>query len=124
MSMSGSSARLCADHVASALLRRRVPVYSAALRTTRPTYITDYRRSLHGGLSYRSRTNPGIPRRSSRSNAGVYSANQGVRRWAVTVADDGAAVKAPAAETGGPLAEYNTRVQAGRLRDDPYQRRK
>ncbi|OJJ55732.1 hypothetical protein ASPSYDRAFT_48955 [Aspergillus sydowii CBS 593.65] len=121
MPMSGSSTRLCADHVASALLRRRVPVRSAALRTTKPAYITDYRRSLHGGLSYRSRTNPGIPRRCSRWNAGVNSVNQGVKRWAATVADD-TAVKAPADDTGGPLAEYDTRVQAGRLRDDPYQR--
>lgn len=44
------------------------------------------------------------------------------RRSAATAAEAAAPVKASAAEAAGPLAEYNARVEQGRLRDDPYQR--
>ncbi|KAL2832437.1 AFG1-like ATPase-domain-containing protein [Aspergillus cavernicola] len=120
MSMSGPSGRLCAEHIAGA---RRTLIRPMAFRTTRPAYISGYRRSLHGGASYCSRTAPGAPRRCGRWNVRV-SVIQDVKRFAATAAASAAVEeKGPvAAGMGGPLAEYNVRVQQGRLRDDPYQR--
>ncbi|KAJ0422593.1 AFG1-like ATPase-domain-containing protein [Aspergillus carlsbadensis] len=120
--MSGPSGRLCADHIAGALRTRRVPVRPVALRTARPTYIAGCRRSLHGGPSYRSRSNPVVLRRHGRWDAGV-SLGREARRFAASAAASTAVEEneAPAVESG-PLAEYNARVQTGRLRDDPYQR--
>ncbi|KAI9370642.1 AFG1-like ATPase-domain-containing protein [Aspergillus egyptiacus] len=120
MSMSGPSRRLCAEQVAGALKSRRATVHPVALRTTRPAYIADYRRNIHGGASYRSRTAAGAPRRHGRG----LSVSQDVRRFAATAAgSNGLEDKGPAtAALSGPLAEYDARVQQGRLRDDPYQR--
>ncbi|KAL4869378.1 hypothetical protein BDV12DRAFT_84236 [Aspergillus spectabilis] len=109
--MSGPSAKLCAEHIAGAL-KSRALVCPVALRTASQTYIAGSRRSIHGGLSYRARTAPGTLRRYARLNAGV-SVGRDVRRFKATVADGAA---------GGPLAEYDARVQQGRLRDDLYQR--
>ncbi|CEL02373.1 Putative Mitochondrial ATPase [Aspergillus calidoustus] len=120
--MSGPSGRLCADHIAGALRTRRVPVHPVALRTARPTYIVGCRRNLHGRSSYRSRSNPVVLRRHGRWDAG-FSVGREARRFAATAAASTAVEEneAPAVESG-PLAEYNARVQTGRLRDDPYQR--
>ncbi|KAL4787580.1 AFG1-like ATPase-domain-containing protein [Aspergillus varians] len=118
--MNSRSARLCADHIAGALTGRAL-VRPVALRTTRrPVYIAGCRRNLHvrGGPSYRSREAAG---RQSRWNAGVL-VNQAVRRSAATVATDTAVEEEAPPESGGPLTEYNARVQQGRLRDDPFQR--
>ncbi|KAL2866868.1 AFG1 family ATPase [Aspergillus lucknowensis] len=124
MSMGGPSGRLCVDHIAGALKAKRAPVRPVALRTTRPAYVAGCRRSVHGKSSYRSRTAvPEALRGHGRRNTGL-PAGQDLRRFAGSIAtntaveDNGAA----AGELGGPLAEYNSRVQQGRLRDDPYQR--
>ncbi|KAL4932313.1 AFG1 family ATPase [Aspergillus undulatus] len=117
MSTPSAPARLCAA------LNRQALAHPA-LRTPNPTFVAGCRRNLHvrRGPAYRST--------SARGGYGRWngiSVNQdcGSRRWA-TVAAAAAEGAAPALSGktpgGGPLAEYDARVEAGRLRDDPYQR--
>ncbi|KAL4918641.1 AFG1-like ATPase-domain-containing protein [Aspergillus aurantiobrunneus] len=116
----GPSARLCADHIGA--LSRRALVRPVAVRASKPTYIAGCRRNVHvrRGFSYRPRTTPG---RSARWNAGV-PVSQSLRRFAATAAPNTGVegVGTVVGDTGGPLTEYNARVQQGRLRDDLYQR--
>ncbi|PTU20254.1 hypothetical protein P175DRAFT_0524508 [Aspergillus ochraceoroseus IBT 24754] len=131
MPMRGSSSgRLCAGHFGIVPRTRRTAlVRPVALRTARPAYITEYRRSFH---RCRSRPSPnlggyGYLRRQDRSNVrcGVR-VTPAVRRFAAT--SSAVQIKpeesdsTPGEEVWGPLSEYEVRVQQGRLRDDPYQR--
>ncbi|KAL2810874.1 AFG1-like ATPase-domain-containing protein [Aspergillus granulosus] len=124
--MSGPPGRLCADYVASALRTRPVPVRPIALRTSRPTSIAGCRRNIHGGPSYRPRTAvSAAPRKHGRWNTAV-SVGRVARRSAASAAANTAVedkgVTPVESGSRGPLAEYDARVQEGRLRDDPYQR--
>ncbi|KAL2826373.1 AFG1-like ATPase-domain-containing protein [Aspergillus pseudoustus] len=129
--MSGPSGRLCADHIASALRTRRVPVRPIALRTTGPTYIAGCRRSLHGRSSYRSRSAASAAQHTHGRWASGVSVGRDARRFAASAAasaaaspavEDKAATSVEVGSGSGPLAEYDARVQSGRLRDDSYQR--
>ncbi|KAL5335142.1 AFG1-like ATPase-domain-containing protein [Aspergillus crustosus] len=109
--MSNTSARLCAEHITGAV-KSRAPVRAVALLTARPTLAAGSRRTIHNGLLYRTRQAPRTLRRNARFSARL-SVGQDVRRFKATIADGA---------MGGPLTEYDTRVQSGQLRDDPYQR--
>ncbi|PYH97435.1 ATPase [Aspergillus ellipticus CBS 707.79] len=122
--MSGSSARLCADCLPGAL-RSQGPLLRAVPRGTRRSGIREYRRGAHGANG--ARAGPSITPRDVRACIRVdlrTSQNAYARRFAT--AAEGKTVEqgddAAAGLQGGPLAEYDLRVQEGRLRDDPYQR--
>ncbi|KAL4952407.1 AFG1-like ATPase-domain-containing protein [Aspergillus filifer] len=120
-STSASAARLCAEHVAG--------ITRARVRSVNPVFVAGRRRNLH------LRAGPA----QVRAVPGGYGValnkglkyGSGSRRWA-TVTAAAAEGTAPSAapspspsgngKTGGPLAEYDARVEQGRLRDDPYQR--
>ncbi|KAL3475283.1 AFG1-like ATPase-domain-containing protein [Aspergillus californicus] len=120
--MSGPS-RLCAEHIAGALRPRRALRHLGLVvfRTARPTYSTYCRRDIHGGLC-RSRA------AGTRVRYVRVSVTQDVRRFAATAAATASAAvedldkESAVVGSRGPLAEYDVRVQEGRLRDDPYQR--
>ncbi|KAL4981995.1 AFG1-like ATPase-domain-containing protein [Aspergillus falconensis] len=119
MPMSGPSARLCAGHVAGALSKRTL-IRPVAVRTSRPVLVAGYRRSFHG-----SRTARTVSRRYGgygRCNPGPVNHAAHRRRFAATAAEAASPAETSSTETAGPLAEYNARVEQGRLRDDPYQR--
>lgn len=121
--MSGSSAKLCADYLPGAL-RARGPLLRAVPRGTRRPGAREYRRGAHGANNSRYRPSVTAHRVPVCDTVDVrLSQGQYARRFAT--AAEGKAVEADAAAgmQGGPLAEYDARVQQGRLRDDPYQRR-
>ncbi|RAH71985.1 AFG1 family ATPase [Aspergillus aculeatinus CBS 121060] len=129
--MSGSSAKVCADYVPSALrargsvLRRAAPapregggVRRACSRDTRRGLHHDSR-TVRPSTHVRVCGGPGPV--DLRRVQGQYA-----RRFATAVQEKGetSSSTSPGAAglRGGPLAEYDVRVQEGRLRDDPYQR--
>ncbi|RAH82905.1 ATPase [Aspergillus japonicus CBS 114.51] len=129
--MSGSSAKICADYLPSALrargsvLRRAAPAprEGGGVRRACPR---DTRRGLHhDSRAVRPSTNVRVCGGSGpvdlRRVQGQYA-----RRFATAVQEKGEASSSTspgaAGLRGGPLAEYDVRVQEGRLRDDPYQR--
>ncbi|KAL4803955.1 AFG1-like ATPase-domain-containing protein [Aspergillus unguis] len=120
-----ASSRLCAEHIAAAV-SRRAPIrpVSARLPLSRPVYVAGCRRSVH---SYRPRTvaTPAAgPRRSGRASVSPVR-DARLRRFAATATTAASTATSPdpgAHQTGGPLTEYNARVEQGWLRDDPYQR--
>ncbi|KAL4976569.1 AFG1-like ATPase-domain-containing protein [Aspergillus desertorum] len=119
MPMSGPSARLCADRIAGTLSNQAL-IHPVAVRASRPVLLAGCRRNFHG-----SRTAPTVSHRYGgygRWNAGFANHSARQRRFAATVAEAVSPVEVFAAEIAGPLAEYNARVEQGRLRDDPYQR--
>ncbi|KAL4902820.1 hypothetical protein BDW74DRAFT_157660 [Aspergillus multicolor] len=116
--MSAPPARFCADHVAGALSKRALTCRAAV--HSKPVFIAGCRRPFHG-----ARTAPAVPRRYGgygRWNA--VKLNPAHQRCLATVAAATATspVEGSAGASGGPLVEYNARVEQGRLRDDPYQR--
>ncbi|KAE8154838.1 AFG1-like ATPase-domain-containing protein [Aspergillus avenaceus] len=103
MSVSRSTARFSADYVPVALGSRRALVLP---RGSRPVFVRECRRGIQRGVA---------PRRSVRAvNSRLDLNPRWVRGFATQVG-----AGSPA---GGPLKEYDVRVQQGRLRDDPYQR--
>ncbi|RAL13674.1 AFG1 family ATPase [Aspergillus homomorphus CBS 101889] len=130
--MSGSSAKLCAEYLPGAL-RSRVPV----LRHARPApqvigagarqaCSRESRREVHNGSRgvcqlTNVRVCGGSGSVDLRRAQGQYT-----RGFATVVPGQGEASSSSspgaAGLRGGPLVEYDVRVQEGRLRDDPYQR--
>ncbi|KAL4812649.1 AFG1-like ATPase-domain-containing protein [Aspergillus spinulosporus] len=117
MPMSGPSARLCAHHIAGALNKRAL-IRPVAVHTSRPVFIAGCRRNFHGSRTAPSRKYNGY----GRCNPRFVNHATHQRRSAATAAEAATPVEASAAEAVGPLAEYNARVEQGRLRDDPHQR--
>ncbi|KAL4892360.1 ATPase [Aspergillus ambiguus] len=111
------SVRLCTEHLPRAFTPRRPLVVPTAPRGARRVYARESRRNVrttrHANLSGRT-IPPGIrcTRLCERPAPGRYT-----RQVATTAAAAGTGPPA-----GGPLKEYDARVQEGRLRDDPYQR--
>ncbi|KAA8650094.1 hypothetical protein EYZ11_001300 [Aspergillus tanneri] len=127
MSVSGSSAKLCADYLPGALRRRKVFLPLAALRGTTPTYIRECRRGAHLHQGNRQGCRATLPDSRVYGQLGERELQRGlnVRRFATGVAanaDKEKGTDATAGPQGGPLQEYDLRVQKGRLRDDPHQR--
>ena len=121
--MSGSSAKLCADYLPGAL-RARGPLLRAVPRGTRQPSVREYRRGIHGPTNSRYRPSAAAHGVRVCDHAKVRSSqNQYARRFATAVEGKSVEEDAAAGLQGGPLAEYDVRVQQGRLRDDPYQRR-
>ena len=107
MSMSRPYVRLCADSLPGALRPRSVPA-------PRRPYTTQ--------LARRSRCHP--PRyATSTRNPRLQATPNTLRRHERQFATVGTK-EVNTATGGGPLEEYDTRVEQGRLRDDPFQRRK
>ncbi|KAJ5895341.1 hypothetical protein N7495_007032 [Penicillium taxi] len=122
--MSRPSARLCADCFPGALRPSR------RLRAATPTPLPGVSRERN--YSGRSALAPVAVRQAWNSPSCLFTGRDAVselplspRRGLATASDgaldDGASEKvSPPHE--GPMKEYDTRVQEGRLRDDPYQR--
>ncbi|PWY64074.1 putative mitochondrial ATPase [Aspergillus heteromorphus CBS 117.55] len=122
--MSGSSARLCADYLPGAL-RTRGPILRAVPRGTRRSAIREYKRGVHGANGSHAR--PSITARACdrvdvRASQSVYARRFATAAEGTSVQEAEAEGDAAAGLQGGPLREYDLRVQQGRLRDDPYQR--
>ncbi|KAB8253908.1 AFG1-like ATPase-domain-containing protein [Aspergillus pseudonomiae] len=120
MPVSGPAARLCVEYIPATLGSRRVTILP---RGTRLAYVRQCRRGAHRSHASvgRSRTptptivhpTHGLKTREPR--------HEYMRRYATAAANK---VRSDVASElqGGPLREYDSRVQQGRLRDDPYQR--
>ncbi|KAB8069947.1 AFG1-like ATPase-domain-containing protein [Aspergillus leporis] len=117
MLVSGSTARLYADYVPAALRSRRALVLP---RGTRPVYVRECRRGVHQQHVNLNRC-PATVRITDRVNIRGPHQRQDVRRHATQAASK-VGLEDAAGLQGGPLKEYDLRVQQGRLRDDPYQR--
>ncbi|PYI12045.1 ATPase [Aspergillus sclerotiicarbonarius CBS 121057] len=120
--MRGSSAKLCADYLPGAL-RARGPLLRAVPRGTRQPGVREYRRGVHGATNPRYRQSVTAHGVRICDHAHVRSSqNQYARRFATAVEGKSVEEDAAAGLQGGPLVEYDLRVQQGRLRDDPHQR--
>lgn len=99
--------RACADSASALRTALRKPVY-------RPVYQLSHARSYRVSRAipgYATRLQPPPPTNHARTLATGTATGTATDQTNETVTE------------GGPLEEYNTRVQQGRLRDDPYQRR-
>ncbi|KAE8131518.1 AFG1-like ATPase-domain-containing protein [Aspergillus pseudotamarii] len=122
MPVSGSSARLCVDYIPATLGSRRVSILP---RGTRPAYVRQCRRNVHQPYASVNRSQtptPAIVHLTRGLNIrGPRPGHEYMRQYATAAANE---VRSDVATElqGGPLKEYDARVQQGRLRDDPYQR--
>lgn len=123
MPVSGSSARLCVDYIPATMGSRRVSILP---RGTRPAYARQCRRSVQRSYASVSRSqtpSPAIIHITKGLNTrGPRLGHEYMRQYATAAANE-ARSDVAAELQGGPLKEYDARVQQGRLRDDPYQRR-
>ncbi|KAF7591335.1 hypothetical protein BBP40_001659 [Aspergillus hancockii] len=117
MPASGSTARLCADSVPAALRARRALVLP---RGSRPVYVQEFRKGVHQRHASFNRR-PTTVRTADQVNVRGPPQIQYVRRLATEAASK-VGLNTAAGLQGGPLKEYDLRVQQSRLRDDPYQR--
>ncbi|GAB1211018.1 hypothetical protein ATERTT37_000129 [Aspergillus terreus] len=116
--MNGSSVRLCTEQLPRALRRRALA--PSAPRGVRRVYVRESRRNVHEGpVSVARRTLPAGGTRPSECTQNPRYIRQYVTQAAQVAPTDAAA---PGPVQGGPLREYDARVQQGRLRDDPHQR--
>lgn len=126
--MSQSSARLCAQCVRAAS-RAGGALNAAAARGSGRLHARESRRCVHYAgaqqLRYPVGYGPSVLDTRCESGAGALE-KQRIRHFAT--ASEGVALREDVEEeptkptTDGPIPEYNARVQAGTLRDDPHQR--
>jgi protein AFG1 len=125
--MSRPSAKICAESLPSAL-RSRAPGLSARRAGRARVLNEECRRSVHSSNDAARRQaaeaqGVWLYARNAQPRTGVY-----MRRFATAAVQPqtesiaGQTEDARAGFSGGPLQEYEGRVQQGRLRDDPYQR--
>ncbi|PYH47211.1 AFG1 family ATPase [Aspergillus saccharolyticus JOP 1030-1] len=125
--MSGSSAKLCADYLPGALrsrglvLRRAAPAPREGGGVRRVCSRYSRRAFHHGSQGARQSTNVWVNGGSDPVDL-IRVQGQYARRFATAVPGKSEASSSAAGLPGGPLAEYDKRVQEGHLRDDPYQR--
>lgn len=111
------------DYIPATLGSRRVSILP---RGTRPAYARQCRRSVHRPYASVSRSQTPIPAivhiTKGLNTRGPRLGHEYMRPYATAAANE---VKSDVAAElqGGPLREYDARVQQGQLRDDPYQRR-
>ncbi|KAI9044252.1 AFG1 family ATPase [Aspergillus affinis] len=124
MSVSGSSAKLCADILPGALRPSNASLLRATPRRTKRVYSRESRRHVHQHPNHLRACRATIPQ-TGRLSAQRLQPSPYVRRFATeaaTNAGEDTPADAAAGLQGGPLKEYDLRVQQGRLRDDPHQR--
>ncbi|KAF9892333.1 hypothetical protein FE257_002110 [Aspergillus nanangensis] len=112
--MNGPSVRLCSEYLPGALRPRRALVLPATPRGARRVYSRECRRTLHLRHHNLQRRRLAIP-------VNLHQ-RRDVRRFATEAGPKVAEENPVAPVQGGPLQEYDIRVQQGRLRDDPFQR--
>lgn len=114
--MSRQPVKLCADCFPGALRPRGVRTAPLRGVARERTYATQ--RGFSPAVANRSRS--ALPVRTQGSQLPLRSKGRGLATTShATLQGEKKAYTPP---TEGPLKEYDTRVQEGRLRDDPYQR--
>lgn len=124
--MNRPSAKLCADCFPGTLRPSRSIRPAAPLRgVVHERFYATQRTGVSPAVSHRTRVShlsagpiagSQLPLRSPRRARGLATASDAASQ------ETGAEKKAYVPPEEGPLKEYDTRVQGGRLRDDPYQR--
>lgn len=124
--MSRPTARLCADCLPGALRPIALPAPAPRRGTPRRVRIAESRRSLHGVQGRRQ--GPYIASHDVHqcgSMKGLPRPCENVRQFATASENKGEAKgESKNVPEDGPLKEYEDRIAQGRLRSDPYQRRR